>query len=72
MHPVINAGVLLKDSLKVVDKNGNTLNLKAGDAIVELVNTIHYGKNTGNIPAEIIAFYAGNYKLPISIHQNNE
>lgn len=68
LHPVINAGVLIKGTLTIVDENGNTLNLKAGDAIVELVNTIHYGKNTGDVPAEIIVFYAGTDDLPISVH----
>ena len=37
-HPVINAGVLLKGELTVVTKNKETLHLKAGDPIVEVVN----------------------------------
>ena len=44
-HPVINAGVLLKGSLKVVSEAGDTLYLKEGDAISEVVNTWHYGEN---------------------------
>lgn len=58
-HPVINAGVLLKGQLTVVDVKGNTLEMKAGDPIIEVVNTIHYGKNNGDDPAEILVFYAG-------------
>ncbi len=50
-HPVINAGVLLKGELTVETKAGKTLHLKAGDPIVEVVNTWHYGKNQGNEPA---------------------
>jgi quercetin dioxygenase-like cupin family protein len=58
-HPVINAGVLLKGELTVVDIHGNVLEMKAGDPIVEVVNTVHYGVNNGDEPAEILVFYAG-------------
>jgi len=66
-HPEINAGVLLKGELTVISENNDTLYLKAGDPIVELVNTWHYGKNDGNEPAEIIVFYAGTEGTPITI-----
>jgi quercetin dioxygenase-like cupin family protein len=59
LHPVINAGVLTKGELTVVTRQGKTLHLEAGDAIVEVVNTWHYGRNDGDGPAEIIVFYAG-------------
>jgi quercetin dioxygenase-like cupin family protein len=55
-HPVINAGVLLKGELTVVTKDKETLHLKAGDSIVEVVDKWHYGKNEGNETAEIIVF----------------
>lgn len=66
-HLVINAGVLLSGELTVVDENNNKLFLKAGDPIVELVNTIHYGENEGTEPAEIIVFYAGTKDIPITV-----
>ncbi len=68
-HPVINAGVLLKGELTVVTEDKKTLHLKAGDPIVEVVNTWHYGKNEGNEPAEIIVFYAGIQGMPITIEK---
>ena len=58
-HPVINAGVLLRGELTVVTANRETLHLKAGDPIVEVVGKWHYGVNEGSDPAEIIVFYAG-------------
>ena len=66
-HPVINAGVLLKGELTVVTESGKTLHLKAGDPIVEVVDTWHYGINEGDAPAEIIVFYAGVEGTPISV-----
>jgi len=66
-HLEINAGVLLKGSLRVISEGNDTLNLKAGDPIVELVNTWHYGENLGTEPAEIIVFYAGVEGTPITV-----
>jgi quercetin dioxygenase-like cupin family protein len=66
-HPVINAGVLLTGELTVVDIMGNVLEMKAGDPIIEVVNTIHYGKNNGDKPAEILVFYAGVEGLEIVV-----
>lgn len=66
-HLVINAGVLLTGELVVHDEHGNTKNLKAGQGLVELVNTYHYGINNGEIPAEIIVVYAGTEGVPITV-----
>ncbi len=70
-HPVINAGVLLKGELTVITKDKKILHLKAGESIVEVVNTWHYGENKGSKPAEIIVFYAGTSDTPITIKDNN-
>jgi quercetin dioxygenase-like cupin family protein len=66
-HPVINAGILLSGSLTVITTEGKTLHLKAGDPIVEVVNTLHYGINEGDVPAEIVVFYAGVADTPITV-----
>ena len=66
-HPVINAGVLLSGQLTVLTRDGKTLHLTAGDPIVEVVNTVHYGINQGAVPAEIVVFYAGAIGTPITV-----
>ncbi len=71
-HLEINAGVLLKGTLTVISTHNDTLHLKAGDPIVELVNTWHYGINEGNVPAEIIVFYAGVEGTPITVLQEKK
>ena len=68
-HPVINAGVLLKGQLTVVADNGQTLHMQAGEALIELVNTYHYGMNEGNETAQIIVFYAGIQDHPITTYK---
>lgn len=55
----IAAGVLLQGQLTVVTDSGATLELAAGDAVIETVNTWHSGRNTGFGPVELIVFYAG-------------
>ncbi|WP_127478217.1 cupin domain-containing protein [Sulfurivermis fontis] len=61
-HPVINAGYLLSGALTVVKESGETLHLKAGEAVIKVVNTWHYGKNEGDVPAVIVVLcrHAGN------------
>lgn len=59
LHPVINAGYMLRGALTVLTPEGETLHLKAGDPIVEVVDKAHYGRNEGAEPVEIVVFYAG-------------
>ena len=68
-HPVINAGVLLTGELTVVTQDNQTLHLKAGQSIVEVVDTWHYGKNEGTETAEILVFYAGVLDKPITLKE---
>lgn len=53
-HLFINAGFLLKGEITVISEKKDTLLLKAGDPIIELVNTLHYGINDGPEIAKII------------------
>jgi quercetin dioxygenase-like cupin family protein len=71
-HPVINAGVLLSGELTVIAEDNQTLYLKAGDPIVEVVNKMHYGKNHGKEPAVILMIYAGTPGTPISVKKGVE
>ena len=70
-HPEINSGVLLKGELTVISETNDTLFFKAGEPIVELVNSWHFGRNDGNGPVEIIVFYAGINGTPITIKRKN-
>jgi len=66
-HPVINAGILLSGALTVISEAGDTLHMKTGDVIVEMVNEWHHGENNGDVPAEIVVFYSGNVGTPVTI-----
>ena len=71
-HPEINAGVLLKGNLTVISETKDTLHLKTGDPIIELVNKWHYGINEGSNPVEIIVFYAGIKGKPITVKKEKK
>lgn len=66
-HPIINSGVLLSGELEVTLDDGRKLQLKPWDAISEVVNRWHYGRNTGNTPAVILVVYSGVVGMPLSI-----
>lgn len=69
-HPVINTGFLLSGELTVVSKKGETLKIKAGDPIVELVEDWHYGINESDKDTVIVVFYAGIKGQPITVKEN--
>lgn len=62
---------MLKGELVVKTVNNQTVNLKAGDALVEVVDTWHYGVNEGDIPAVIVVFYAGTVDKSITIKKSS-
>ena len=58
-HPVINAAVILKGNLELYLEDGRTKVFGPGEALVEVVNTVHAGKSIGNGDVELVVFYAG-------------
>ena len=66
-HPIINAGYMVKGALKVVTEDNKTLHLKAGEALIEVVDKWHYGVNEGDETVEIVVFYAGTKESAYSI-----
>jgi len=58
--------------LTVITEDRQRLHLRAGEAIVEVVDTWHYGKNEGDEPAVIIVFYAGTKDRPITVKKTDK
>ena len=59
LHPVPSFGMLLQGRLEITLENGQLKQMQAGDALAEVVNTLHKGKNKGTEPVKIVVFYAG-------------
>jgi quercetin dioxygenase-like cupin family protein len=67
LHPVPSFGMMLDGELEVRQKNGATKRLRKGDALAEVVNTLHNGRNVGGSPVRIVVFYAGATNLPLTV-----
>lgn len=59
LHAVPSFGMVLEGELEVRLKDGKTKYLKSGEALAEVVNTLHNGRNMGSTPVKLIVFYAG-------------
>ncbi|MBR1990791.1 MAG: cupin domain-containing protein [Bacteroidales bacterium] len=66
-HPVINYGVLVQGELTIIAKDGAEKIVRAGEAVVEMVGTVHHGENRGTQPAILYMFYLSQEGLPLSV-----
>lgn len=57
-HAVPSFAMMLEGELEVFLRDGRTKRIKAGDVLVEVVNTAHNGRNPGKVPARLVVFYA--------------
>ena len=58
-HPVPVYAYVVSGNLSVELEDGKILSFAAGEAIIEVVNTLHNGKNRGNEPVKLAVFYLG-------------
>ena len=56
-HPSMNFGVLVQGELTIIDQEGNEKIVHEGEAVVEMVGTVHHGENRGNKPVILYMFY---------------
>lgn len=66
-HPVMNYGILVQGELTIIDQYGNEKVVHEGEAVVEMVNTIHHGENRGTKPVILYMFYLSQPGMPLSI-----
>ena len=66
-HPVMNYGVLVQGELTIIAKDGAEKIVRAGEAVVEMVGTVHHGENRGTQPAILYMFYLSQEGLPLSV-----
>ena len=70
-HPVINAAVILQGTLEVKLPNGMSRTFNEGEALIEVVNTAHYGKTVGNESVVVLVVYAGTKDSPTTVLLEN-
>ena len=66
-HPVMNYGVLMQGELTIIGQDGKEKVVHEGEAVVEMVNTIHHGENRGSKPVILYMFYLSQKDLPLAV-----
>jgi len=67
MHPFPCYAYILSGKLTVKVKGKKPRELRAGDALVEVVNTPHNGMNKGSKPVRLILFVTGEAGKPFTV-----
>lgn len=58
-HPVPVYAYVVSGNLSVALEDGRELSYSAGDAVIEVFNVMHNGKNRGSKPVNLAVFYLG-------------
>ena len=66
-HDAMNHGVLVQGELTIVAQDGTEKVVHEGEAIVEMVGTVHHGENRGLKPVVLYMFYLSQKGLPLSV-----
>ncbi len=66
-HDVMNHGVLVQGELTIVAQDGTEKVVHEGEAIVEMVGTVHHGENRGTKPVILYMFYLSQKGVPLSV-----
>ena len=66
-HPVMNYGILQQGELTIIGLDGKETTVHAGEAVVEMVGTIHHGENRGDKTVVLDMFYISQAGTPIAV-----
>lgn len=66
-HTVINFGIVEQGDLTIVCQDGSEHTFHQGEALVEVVGTIHRGENRGTKPVILNMFYASTPGVDITV-----
>ena len=58
-HPIPSFAVVVEGTLEVTLKDGRKKRVGPGEGLIEVVATLHNGRNVGKVPVKLIVFYAG-------------
>ena len=66
-HPVMNYGVLVQGELTIIGLDKKEKVVHEGEAVVEMVGTIHHGENRGNNDVILYMFYLSQKDMPLAV-----
>lgn len=68
-HLAPNFAYMIEGTLELVLDDGRMKRLNAGDALSEVVNRSHNGRNVGSAPVKLVVFYTGAAGIPLSVKE---
>ena len=66
-HPVMNYGVLVQGELTIIGLDKKEKVVHEGEAVVEMVGTIHHGENRGEKDVILYMFYLSQKDMPLAV-----
>lgn len=66
-HPVMNYGIVQQGELTIIGQNGAEKTVRAGEAVVEMVGTVHHGENRGDKTVVLDMFYISQDGTALSV-----
>jgi quercetin dioxygenase-like cupin family protein len=66
-HPVMNYGILVQGELTIIGQDGKEKVVHEGEAVVEMVNTIHHGETRGSKPVILYMFYLSQKGMELAV-----
>ena len=66
-HPVMNYGIVQQGELTIIGLDGKEKTVRAGEAVVEMVGTIHHGENRGDKAVVLDMFYISQAGTPLAV-----
>lgn len=66
-HDVMNFGVVQQGELTIITVDGKEKTVREGEAVVEMVGTVHHGENRGNATVVLDMFYLSQKGRPLSV-----
>jgi quercetin dioxygenase-like cupin family protein len=70
-HPMPLAAYVVRGAITVTTSSGEKRTFQQGEAFVEVMNTWHKGSGVAE-ETELIVFYAGQERLPLSVKRNGD
>ena len=65
-HDVMNYGIVEQGELTIVTLDGKEKTFRAGEALIEMLGTVHRGENRGSVPVVLNMFYVSQPGQPLS------
>ena len=66
-HPVMNYGIVQQGELTIIGLDGVEKTVRAGEAVVEMVGTVHHGENRGDKTVVLDMYYVSQKGTPLAV-----